>query len=289
MKTNRNRWYLAAPIALMLAAPMAASAEEGTFVSAGVPIHYVDTGGDGSPVVLIHSFAASAEMWDLAGITASDDFRFIALDNRGHGESGKPAGADAYGIEMVNDVVRLMDELGIGSAHVVGYSLGAEIALKLTSEHPDLVRSLTVAGSGWSGQPEVEFYQFVGMSVGGNESFADWIRAMDPEMTDEAFGFLVSLLEMHGIRQEGQDTGALAAIATATAPLIDLTEADIAAIAVPVLGIVGELDMERPNIEKMDGVVPDFTMVVIPGADHLDAPLDPLFAETVLTFLAEQP
>lgn len=288
MKTNRNNWYLAAPIALILAAPLAASAEEGTFDSAGVPIRYVDTGGDGAPVVLVHSFAASAELWDLAGITASDDFRFIALDNRGHGESGKPEGPDAYGIEMVNDVVRLMDELDIEDAHFVGYSLGAEIALKLTVEHPELARSLTIAGSGWSGEPEYETYQFIGMSVGDAASFADWIRNMSPEMSDEEFGFLVGMLEMHGIREEGQDTGALADVAMATNQLIDLTTEEIAAIAVPVLGISGELDVERPNLEKIEGVAPDFTMVVIPGADHLDAPLDPLFAETVLTFLAEQ-
>lgn len=288
MKTNRKNWYLAGPIAIVLMGPLAANADEGTFDSSGVPIRYVDTGGDGAPVVLIHSFASSAEMWDFAGVTASDDFRFIALDNRGHGESGKPIDPDAYGIEMVDDVVRLMDELDVENAHIVGYSLGAEIALKLTAEHPELVRSLTVAGSGWSGQPEAEFYQFVGMSVSANASFADWIRDMDPEMTDEDFGFLVSLLEAHGIREEGQDTAALAAVATGTGALIDLTEEEIAAIAVPVLGIAGEFDMERPNIEKMDGVAPDFTMVVIPGADHLDAPLDPLFAETVLTFIGDQ-
>lgn len=288
MKTARNKWYVAAPIALILVSPLAASAEEATFDSAGVPIRYVDTGGDGAPVVLIHSFAASAELWDLAGVTASDEFRFIALDNRGHGGSGKPEGPDAYGIEMMNDVVRLMDALDIESAHVVGYSLGAEIALKLTAEHPDLVQSLVVAGSGWSGQPEYESYQFVGMSVGEAESFADWIRNMNPEMSDLEFGYLVGLLEAHGIREEGQDTGALADVAIATNQLIDLTEEEIAAIEVPVLGISGELDVERPNIEKMDGVAPDFTMVVIPGADHLDAPLDPLFAETVLDFLAAQ-
>jgi len=288
MSVLRKKLRYLIPAALIAAAPLPAVAADGVFDSAGVPIRYVDTGGDGAPVVLIHSFAASSEMWVEAGVIGSGDFRYIAIDARGHGLSGKPAGAESYGVAMVEDVVGLLGELGIESAHVAGYSMGAEIALKLTVEHPDLVRSLTVGGSGWSGPAEYEFYQYIGMSLGDTASFADWIRGMQPDMTDEEFGFLVAGLEAHGIREENQDPRALADVALGMNGLVDLTEAEIAAIAVPVLGIAGELDAERPNIEALAGIVPDFTLVVIEGADHLDAPLNPAFREAIAAFLAAQ-
>lgn len=290
MTNFRKQLSTTLPALFIVLAPMHANAQApaNVFDSAGVPIHYVDTGGDGAPVVLIHSFGSTSELWTLAGILGEGDYRTIAIDARGHGESGKPAGADAYGIAMVDDVVGLLDELDIDAAHIIGYSMGAEIALKLTVEHPEAVLSLTVGGSGWSGPAEYESYQFVGMSLGDTDSFAAWIRNMNPEMTDESFGFLVGLLEAHGIREDGQNTRALADVALGMNGLINLTEEEIAAIDVPVLGIAGELDVERPNIEAMEGVVADFTMVVIDGADHLDAPLNEAFRDAVFTFLAAQ-
>jgi pimeloyl-ACP methyl ester carboxylesterase len=47
-----------------------------------------------------------------------------AIDNRGHGQSDKPHNADAYGSNMSDDVIRLMDHLKIKKAHVLGYSMG---------------------------------------------------------------------------------------------------------------------------------------------------------------------
>lgn len=292
MSSFRNRLSLAVPALLIAIAPMQATAQTPTpnnvFNADGVPIHYVDTGGDGAPVVLIHSFASSSELWAKAGVLGAGDYRYIAIDARGHGLSGKPVGAESYGIAMVDDIVGLLAALDIEAAHVIGYSMGAEIALKLTVDHPEAVLSLTVGGSGWSGAPEYEFYQFIGMSLGETTSFAGWIRNMDPEMTDEAFGYLVAMLEAHGIHEEGQDTRALADASLGMNGLIDLTEEEIAAINVPVLGITGELDMERPNIEAMIGVVPNYTLVVIEGADHLDAPLTPEFGDSIAAFLAAQ-
>ena len=54
------------------------------------------------------------------------DYKVIALDLRGCGGSGKPHDPKAYGIEMVNDVVRLLDHLKIDKAHIVGYSMSAK-------------------------------------------------------------------------------------------------------------------------------------------------------------------
>ncbi|MGD9739961.1 MAG: alpha/beta fold hydrolase [Bauldia sp.] len=267
-------------------APLTAAAQSMSFDSAGVPIHYVDSGGTGAAVVLIHGLGGSSDLWPNAGLFPIEGFRTIAIDARGHGLSGKPAGAEAYGIAMAEDVARLLDHLEIEAAHLVGYSMGAEIALRFTVEHPEAVLSLTVGGSGWSGAPEYELYQYVGMSLGAATSFAEWVRSMQPDLTDDQFAALREGLAMQGVNDATQDMPALAAVATAMDGLIFLTEEQITAIGVPVLGIAGELDPERANIERMAGVVPDFTMVVIDGADHLAAPFAPEFAAGIRAFLA---
>jgi len=82
-----------------------------------VPIHYIVTGReDGEPVVLIHGFTASIDrQWPLV-IDASRRTTRSSHDCRGHGGSGKPHDPKKYGIEMINDVARLLDHLKIDKA-----------------------------------------------------------------------------------------------------------------------------------------------------------------------------
>ena len=103
------------------------------FDSAGVKIHYAIQ-GQGDPVILIHGLYSNGRMnWDAPGTTAllAKHFRVITLDCRGHGRSDKPEADDAYGTNMVEDVIRLMDHLKIKKARVGGYSMGGMISMKL--------------------------------------------------------------------------------------------------------------------------------------------------------------
>src|SRR5262249_5072697 len=122
-----------------------------TFDSNGVKIHYT-VEGQGEPVVLIHGAFSSADLnWRLPGTVkalAAHD-QVIALDVRGHGHSDKPAREEDYGVETAEDVIRLLDHLKIEKAHIVGYSMGGMIAMKVVTKHPDRARSLTLGGMGW--------------------------------------------------------------------------------------------------------------------------------------------
>ena len=120
------------------------------FDSGGVPIHYLVTGReDGEPVVLIHGFASSIEaQWTPVIEALKKDYKVIAMDIRGCGGSGKPHDPKKYGIEMVNDLVRLLDHLQIDKAHIVGYSMSAGTALCLTVHHGQRVRTLSCCGAG---------------------------------------------------------------------------------------------------------------------------------------------
>ena len=103
-------------------------------------------------MVLIHGMGSSALLnWKLPGIMdlLSRRFRVIALDLPGHGGSDKPEKEEAYGVQMVEDVILLLDHLRIKKAHIVGYSLGGMIALNLISRHPDRTLSGILGGMGW--------------------------------------------------------------------------------------------------------------------------------------------
>mgnify|MGYP001025868028 FL=1 len=122
------------------------------FDSNGVPIYYTDEGA-GEPVILIHGVAANADLnWRKPVVVRalSRDFRVITMDLRGHGLSGKPTDPARYGMEMIGDITRLMDHLGLENAHVAGYSLGGFLVLKLVTTHPERVRSAAVCAAGWS-------------------------------------------------------------------------------------------------------------------------------------------
>ena len=127
-------------------------AEEFFFDSAGVKIHYT-VEGKGEPVLLIHGFAVDIQdQWGAPGVikALSDTFQVIAIDNRGHGKSDKPHDRNAYGINFVEDPIRLLDHLKIRKAHVVGYSMGGFITSAILANHPGRVITAVMGGAGWN-------------------------------------------------------------------------------------------------------------------------------------------
>jgi pimeloyl-ACP methyl ester carboxylesterase len=203
--------------------------------------------------------------------------------------SDKPHDAALYGTEMVADVVRLLDERGIKSAHIVGYSMGAEIALKVATQYPDRVRSLVLGGSGWSSKGDYDAtYKLIADSLEKSVSFGDFLRATTPAGVPEPTDATIASFDRF-LKGNDVDVAALVAVARSMINIIDLSPQQLANIQVPVLGIAGEGDPERGNLEKMLGVVPNFTMRVLPGRDHFDAPLDPQFDGIITEFLSGQP
>jgi pimeloyl-ACP methyl ester carboxylesterase len=132
---------------------------KGAFFDAnGLRLHYVEA-GTGTPVILVHGLAINlAGNWMFPRVfqNLAKRYRVIALDNRGHGRSDKPYDPAQYGLELVEDIVRLMDHLGLAKAHVVGYSLGGFITLRLALTHPERLLSAAPCGAGWTRDPAGE-------------------------------------------------------------------------------------------------------------------------------------
>lgn len=122
-----------------------------------IPIYYEATGDPGHPlVVLISGGGAQLLSWheDFIALLVAEGFRVVRFDNRDTGLShltGGPTDLDGgYGMEeMADDVIRVLDDLGVGAAHLVGHSMGGIIAQMAVLRHPSRVLSVSL----WSTLP----------------------------------------------------------------------------------------------------------------------------------------
>lgn len=113
----------------------------------GLRMHVRNWGGAGIPVVLLHGLASTCRIWDLVAPILARDFAVIAVDQRGHGDSGKPE----QGYEFANvsaDVAALLDGRGIVRPIVVGHSWGADVALELAVAWPGLLQGIVFVDGG---------------------------------------------------------------------------------------------------------------------------------------------
>lgn len=119
--------------------------------SGDLQIHY-EVHGEGAPLVLVHGWAANIRInWELTGwMDALRTARqVIAVDIRGHGDSDKPHDPEAYGYAaMAEDVIAVMDHLGVERADFVGYSLGAFVGVHLLGHDADRFDSFVLMGIG---------------------------------------------------------------------------------------------------------------------------------------------
>jgi pimeloyl-ACP methyl ester carboxylesterase len=270
--------------------PGAGAAEERFFDSAGIRIRYIEQ-GRGEPVVLVHGYISDAEaQWSRTGVpqALTARYRVIALDARGHGRSSKPHDPAQYGPEMGFDILRLLDHLGIARAHVIGYSMGAHIVAQLVTTHPERILTATLGGApgrfSWSleDQRRVE-REAAEMELGLLRSQILRLSPHnEPPPTEER------IRELSAAQLAGQDPHALAAVRRSN-PTQVVTLAQMAAVTVPTLGLVGTTDPYLGQFMELRAAMPQLELVTIDGASHGSAPGRPEFAQAVLAFLSAHP
>lgn len=109
-----------------------------------VEVAYTDVGPRDAPaVVLSNSLGATRAMWDAQVPALAERFRVITYDTRGHGDSPVPDGPYAID-DLVDDLVALLDRLGIERAHVAGLSLGGMTGMRLAAREPARVDRLVL-------------------------------------------------------------------------------------------------------------------------------------------------
>lgn len=290
-KENRKmklRSLLAVLLILLLAPVLPVRAEEADFDSNGVNIHY-RIEGQGEPVLLIHGFGMNGLMqWTKLRAALKDRYRLIAIDNRGHGKSGKPHDPEQYGKEMVLDQVRLLDHLGIPKAHIVGYSMGGGIALQMVVDHPDRVQTAVIGGSGWSppSDDQIAIRQPLIDDLEAGRGFGRLFERL--AASDSTEQERKGMQQLGGLLAAMNDQKALAALLRGRwAGMPD--EAQIRAINVPMAAIIGELDPIRPAAEKLKELDPETTLIVIPGQTHQTAMGVPEFINGAQQLIAAHP
>lgn len=108
-------------------------------------LHYVDWGGESlPPMVLLHGMRDSARSWDTFAESMKGEFRVLALDSRGHGDSDWAKSGGYTFQHHVSDVETLFNALELEQAIVVGHSAGGRYAWTHAVENPNLVRALVV-------------------------------------------------------------------------------------------------------------------------------------------------
>jgi pimeloyl-ACP methyl ester carboxylesterase len=239
------------------------AAETAYFDSAGVKLRYI-SGGAGETVVLLHGFSGSAEgLYVIPGTfdaLVNAGYRVVALDQRGHGQSEKPHEVDSYGMEMVEDVRRLLDHLDLERVHLVGYSMGGKVSNSFRATYPDRLLTITLGGYGWPWQSA--------------EITLDESRERMQQRT---------ILP-------GNDVAALAAVSVG---MYDLTPAEenLRTNNVPAFAIIGDKDevVSAADLATLKSTMANLDVVVIPGthAGPDGAPYKPAFAEKLIGFLSK--
>ena len=107
---------------------------------------WVEDTGDGPDVLLIAGLGDPIEAWQLQLDGLTDRYHAIAYDNRGVGRTPLPDAPFSVAT-MADDAAAVLRGLGIGTAHVAGFSGGSVIARELTRRHPELVKSLVLVGT----------------------------------------------------------------------------------------------------------------------------------------------
>ena len=114
----------------------------------GARLYYEDA-GQGFPIVMVHAGIADHRMWDDQFPVFAQQYRVIRYDNRGYGKSRMVPGP----YSLRDDLLKLLQFLGVEQAVVMGCSMGGETVIDFTLEHPDKAAALITVGSGMSGFP----------------------------------------------------------------------------------------------------------------------------------------
>ncbi len=230
---------------------------------------YYEVEGDGPPLVLAHGGSDSLDILRTLGYTEAlkDDFQLILFDSRGQERSDKPHEAFDRRTRTADNVVAILDNLGISKAHYFGYSRGAMTGYTLAIRHAERFHCFILGGMTPYQWPE-EMVKAMNISIEGfkllrtdPEAYMQWMenllgRPLTPEDRSE---FL------------SRDPEASIAMQTAFLNTPSLTDQDLAGILVPCLVFCGDLDPFHDGAKESVNHMPRAAFASLTGLNHITA------------------
>ena len=236
-------------------------------------VSFTDSGGPGTPVLLLHAFPLNSKQWDGQIESLSERFRFIAPDLQGFGGSTAPDDESTYSMDsFADDAAAVLDELGLDDVVLAGLSMGGYIAFAFLRRHGQRVSALVLADAKAEADPpeakEKRTSQQTQVRAEGTAGLIEGLSgALLGEATREKKPDVVESTKK--LMAENPPAGFIGALeAMKNRP--DST-GDLASIAVPTLIIVGETDGVTPIAasEALNQGISGSKLVVIPESGHL--------------------
>ena len=253
--------------------------------------------GAGAPLLLIHGFTGRGSGWGAHAATFARDFRVIVVDLPGHGRSRIPPVPARASVERTaDDLATILRRLDAAPAHVLGYSLGARIALRLAVVHPTVVRRLILESpsAGLAGEAErqarcaADEARAVRLDRDGIEAFVDeWER--EPVFASQASLSPARAARLRAERLRNSTAGLAASLRGAGQGTMQPLHARLAEVQARTLVIAGAVDPTgRARAEAVADGILGARLEVSPAAGHsphLETPTT--FRSLALAFLKE--
>lgn len=256
----------------------------------GLRIAYRATGSGGPPVVLLHGGLVDSRAWAYELDALADEFRVVAWDAPGCGQSSDPPPSFALG-DYADVVAELIEALELGPSHLVGLSFGGGLALELYRRHEPLVASLVLvsAYAGWAGSlpPEETEERLQRAERNARRPPEEWVDEFLATLFSDSTPAAV-VAKTREIMLDSTPEGMLPMVrAFAEADLRDV----LADVSVPTLLLYGEDDRRspRPIAQALAAAIPTSRLVFVPGVGHdvnVEAP--EVFEAYVRSFLRQE-
>jgi aminoacrylate hydrolase len=239
-------------------------------VSVGDADIYYEERGQGPPLLLVPGLSGTGSFWGAQVEAFASDFRVIIHDHRGAGKSTHSR--IEYSVEqMADDVVRLMDTLGIASAHFVGHSTGGAMGQVLAEDHPERILSLVLSAT-WPGQDPFFRRCFeIRKQILLQSGVESYLKASVPFL---APGWWVSANDAALAAQHRAQVAASAPVEVIASRIDAIVRFDRRArmgeIAAPTLVVVAADDMLTPRFysEELASGIPGAKLHLLSGGGH---------------------
>jgi 3-oxoadipate enol-lactonase len=244
----------------------------------------VEVSGEGPAIIFIHGFTTTSGFWRNQVDLLAQDHKVVCFDLRGHGDSAKPHGVP-YTIEAFSDdLVQLMDRLGIDEAVLVGLSMGGSIVMRTALDHPDLVKALVLVDTSAAG---------VGEAIQSSRVLSQidtlGVETASAEVIEHSFAASTD----RSIVDWAKNEVTKAPVHVAKEAIVSLGTFDVRdeleKIGCPTIIIVGEEDKITPVSlsERLNKGIARSKLVIIKGSNHFPMLEQPAaFHEAITEFLA---